>query len=108
MTVKTLSDSTVKIIISVCVAFLSYLLKYLPKFQLFTIFSRLSIADKTRLFSLLHKSSGGFLDECSIQSQMQAYGINYSPQFMKNLLYYTHENNIRTDNKDLSAFLSLL
>lgn len=103
----TLSDSTVKIISALCIALLSYLFKYLPKFQLFTTFSRLSPADKTRLFSLLHKSSSGFLDDYAIQCQMLAYGIKYSPQFMKNLFYYTHKNNIRADNKDLSAFLSL-
>lgn len=103
----TLSDSTVKIISTVCVALLSYLLKYLPKFQLFTILNRLSIADKTRLIYLLHKNSSGFLDDYSIQTQMQAYGIKYTPQFMKNLFYYTHKNNIRIDNKDLAAFLSL-
>ena len=103
----TLSDSTVKIISAVCVALLTYLLNYLPKFQLFTIFSRLSAADRARLFSLLYKRSGEFLDDYAIQSQMQAYGIKYSPQFMKNLFYYTYKNNIRANDKDLSAFLSL-
>lgn len=38
---------------------------------------------------------------------MLVYGIRYTPQFMKNLFYYTHNQNIRADNKDLSAFLSL-
>lgn len=103
----TLSDSSVKIISALCVALLSYFFKCLPKPQLFTIFSRLSTADKVRLFSLLHKTTGGFLDEYVIQSQMLAYGVRYSPQFMKNLFYYTHKNKIRADNKDLSAFLSL-
>lgn len=103
----TQNDVLEKIITPVSLALLSYLLKFLPKFKLFTAFSRLSTADKTRLFSLLHQSSGGFLDNYAIQSQMQSYGIKYSPQFMKNLFYYTHKNNIRDDNKDLSAFLSL-
>lgn len=99
----TLYDSAVKISSAVCVALLSQLLK----FQLFTNFSRLSVEDKTKLFSLLHRRSGGFMDDYAIQSQMQAYGIKYSPQFMKNLFYYTYKNNIRADNKDLGAFLSL-
>ncbi len=81
----TLSDSSVKIISALCVALLSYFFKCLPKPQLFTIFSRLSTADKVRLFSLLHKTTGGFLDEYVIQSQMLAYGVRYSSQFMKNL-----------------------
>ena len=99
----TLSDSVMRVISAVCVALLSYL----PKRQRATLFNRLSITDKTRLFSLLNESRGGFLDDYSIQNQMQAYGIRYSPQFMKNLFYYTHKNNILADNKSLSAFLSL-
>lgn len=103
----TLPDASVKIISTLSVALLGYLLKNLSKFQLFTIFRRLSTADKSRLFSLLLKSNNGFLDDYKIQSQMLMYGIRYSPHFMKNLFYYAHKNNIRADNKDLSAFLSL-
>lgn len=103
----TLYDPLGKIITPGCVALLTYLFKCLPKFQLFNTFSRMSAADKTQLYSLLHKSSGGFLDDYAVQSQMQGFGIKYSPQFMKNLFYYTFKKNIRDDNKDLSAFLSL-
>lgn len=103
----TLSDAAVKIFSTLVVALLGYVLKHLSKFQLFTTFRRLSNADRSRLFSLLHKSNDGFLDDYTMQSQMLAYGIRYTPQFMKNLFYYTHRKNIRADNKDLSAFLSL-
>ncbi|MGC1034177.1 hypothetical protein [Pantoea agglomerans] len=103
----TLPDAAVKIISALCVALLGYLLKNLSKFQLFNTFMRLSSAEKSRLFSLLHKSNDGFLNNYKIQSQMLMYGIRYSTQFMKNLFYYAHKNNIRADNKDLSAFLSL-
>lgn len=103
----TLPDAAVKIISALCVALLGYLLKNLSKFQLFNTFRRLSYAEKSRLFSLLHKSNDGFLNNYKIQSQMLMYGIRYSTQFMKNLFYYAHKNNIRADNKDLSAFLSL-
>lgn len=103
----TLPDASVKILSTLGVALLGYLLKNLSKFQLFTSFRRLSTTDKSRLFSLLHKSNEGFINNYKIQTQMLMYGIRYSPQFMKNLFYYTHKNNIRADNKDLSAFLSL-
>lgn len=103
----TLSDPFWKIITTGFVAIVSYLFKRLPKFQLFNTFSRMSTADKTQLFSLLYKSRGGFLDAYAIQSQMQAFGIKYSPQFMRNLFYYTLKEKIRDDNQDLSAFLSL-
>lgn len=103
----TLPDAAVKILSTLGVALLGYLLKNLSKFQLFTSFRRLSTADKSRLFSLLHKSNDGFINNYESQTQMLKYGIRYSAQFMKNLFYYAHKNNIRADNKDLSAFLSL-
>lgn len=103
----TLPDAVVKILSTLGVALLGYLLKNLSKFQLFTSFRRLSTTDKSRLFSLLYKSNEGFINNYKIQTQMLNYGIRYSAQFMKNLFYYAHKNNIRADNKDLSAFLSL-
>lgn len=103
----TVSDAAVKILSTLGVALLGYMLKHISKFQLFTTFRRLSISDRSELFSLLHKSNNGFIDDFKIQSQMLVYGIRYTPQFMKNLFYYAHNQNIRADDKDLSAFLSL-
>lgn len=103
----TVSDAAVKILSALGVALLGYVLKHVSKFQLFTTFRRLSSSDRSELFSLLHKSNNGFIDNYKIQSQMLVYGIRYTPQFMKNLFYYANNQNIRADNKDLSAFLSL-
>lgn len=103
----TVSDAAVKILSTMGVALLGYMLKHISKFQLFTTFRRLSSSDKSELFSLLQKSNNGFIDNYKIQSQMLVYGIRYTPQFMKNLFYYAHNHNIRADNKDLSAFISL-
>lgn len=103
----TLSDAAIKILSTLVVALLGYVLKHLSKFQLFTTFRQLSNADRSRLFSFLQKSNDGFFDDYTIQSNMLTYGIRYTPQFMKNLFYYAHKKNIRADNKDLSAFLSL-
>lgn len=102
-----LYDVIEKIIKTAMVALLSGLFKFFPKPQGITTFRRLSAIEKNRIFSLLHMSRNGYLDDYAIQSQMLMLGIRYSPQFMKNLFYYTHKNNIRSDNKDLSAFLSL-
>lgn len=82
--VMTLPEAAVKILSTLGVALLGYLLKNMFKFQCFTSFRRLSNADKSRLFSLLHKSNDGFLNNYKIQSQMLMYGIRYSAQFMKN------------------------
>lgn len=101
----TLTDAAIKILSTLVVAFFGYVLKHLSKFRFFTTFRRLSSADRSRLFSLLNKSNNGFLDDYTLQSQMLTYGIRYTPQFMKNLFYYAYKNNIRADNKDLSAFL---
>jgi len=103
----TVSEAAVKILSPLGVALLGYMLKHISKFQLFTTFRRLSSSDRSELFSLLHKSNSGFIDDFKIQSQMLVYGIRYTPQFMKNLFYYARNQNIRADNKDLSAFLSL-
>lgn len=103
----TVSDAAVKILSTLGVALMGYMLKHISKFQLFTTFRRLSSSDKSELFSLLHKSNNGFIDNYKIQSQMLVYGIRYTPQFMKNLFYYAYSHNIRADNKELSAFLSL-
>jgi len=103
----TLSEAAVKILSPLGVALVGYMLKHISKFQLFTTFRRLSSSDRSELFSLLHKSNSGFIGDFKIQSQMLVYGIRHTPQFMKNLFYYARNQNIRADNKGLSAFLSL-
>ena len=94
-------------IVRILIPLLPVIINYVFKLNFFSTFRRLPVTEKTHFFALLQKSSDGFLDDYAIRSQMQASGIRYSPQFMRNLFYYAHKKYIRDDNKDLSAFLSL-
>ncbi|MBA4823447.1 hypothetical protein H2241_21150 [Pantoea ananatis] len=101
----TLYDAAVKIVSYVALSLVTLCLKLLSKIELFKTFRFLSPDNKEKVFSLTRQFSKGYLDEYETQTKLQALGINYSPQFMKNLFYYTYKRKIRSDNKELSAFL---
>ncbi|WP_019105602.1 hypothetical protein [Pantoea ananatis] len=103
----TVYDAAVRIISYVTLGLVTIGLKSLSKIELFRTFRWLSPDKKEKVFSLIRQFSSGYLDEYETQTKLQAFGINYSPQFMRNLFYYTHKRNIRPDNPDLSAFLSM-
>lgn len=86
---------------------LIYSLKRLSKLQIFKTYRSLSLTDKNELISLIYQGEKTYYDSYIIQNKLLEHGIRYSPQFMRNLFYYTYKNGIRADNKGLSGFLSL-
>ncbi len=101
------SEYYMDILKTILIPIVIYTLKRLSKLQIFKIYRSLPLTDKNELILLIYKDAKACYDGYIIQNKLLKYGIRYRPQFMRNIFYYTYKNEIRSDNKNLSGFLSL-